>query len=126
MVKAHFVEQTVFLDSSENLCLTLYPTILWFNSLPSNKFLDWSKLKEFADNEINVTENLKIVLERVKNIVGNGVNAGYQHFLLFPQCLQKASFSGWLKFRIMWEIKYNSDHIQKSQDLPKFKTFQMK
>ena len=26
---------------------------------------------------------------RVENIVGKGENAGYQHFLLFPQCFQK-------------------------------------
>ena len=26
---------------------------------------------------------------RVENIVGTGENAGYQHFLLFPQCFQK-------------------------------------
>ena len=29
--------------------------------------------------------------------MGKGENAGYQHFLLFPQCFQKASFSGLLK-----------------------------
>ena len=29
---------------------------------------------------------------RVENIVGKGENDGYQHFLLFPQCFQKASF----------------------------------
>ena len=28
----------------------------------------------------------KFNLERVENIVGKGENAGYQHFLLFPQC----------------------------------------
>ena len=28
---------------------------LWFNPLPNDKFLDWSKLKAFADDEINVT-----------------------------------------------------------------------
>ena len=61
-----------------------------FNSLPNNKFLDWTKLKAFADDKINVTEKLKSVLERVENIVGKGENAGYQHFLLFPQCFQKA------------------------------------
>ena len=27
-------------------------------------------------------------------------NAGYQHFLLFPQCFQKASFSGSLKVQL--------------------------
>ena len=40
-------------------------------------------------------EKLKLVLERVENIVGQGENAGYQHFLLFPKCFQKISFS-WL------------------------------
>ena len=34
------------------------------------------------------------VLDRVENIVEKGENAGYQHFLLFPGCFQKASFSG--------------------------------
>ena len=62
-----------------------------FNSLPNNKILDWSKLKAFADDKINVTEKLKFVLERVEDIVGKGENAGYQHFLLFPQCFQKNS-----------------------------------
>ena len=27
----------------------------------------------------------------IENIVGKGENAGYQHFLLFPQCFQKFS-----------------------------------
>ena len=26
------------------------------------------------------------VFHMTENIVGNGENAGYQHFLLFPQC----------------------------------------
>ena len=30
--------------------------------------------------------------EREENIVGKGENAGYQHFLLFPQCFQKDFF----------------------------------
>ena len=64
----------------------------WFYSLPKNKFLDWSKLKELADDKINVTKELKLVLGRVGNIVGKGENAGYQHFLLFLQCFQKAYF----------------------------------
>ena len=34
------------------------------------------------------------VLDRVENIVGKGENAGYQHFLLFPQCFLKTSFVG--------------------------------
>ena len=55
-----------------------------FNSLPNNKILDWSKLKAFADDKINVTEKLKFLLERVENIVRIEENAGNQHFLLFP------------------------------------------
>ena len=29
--------------------------------------------------------------DRVENTVGKGENAGYQHFLLFPQCFPKLS-----------------------------------
>ena len=36
-------------------------------------------------------------LDKVENLVGNGENAGYQHFLLFPQCFQKLDLSGWSK-----------------------------
>ena len=43
-------------------------------------------------SQINVTQNLKFVFGRVENIVGKGENASYQHFLLFPQCFQEASF----------------------------------
>ena len=60
------------------------------NSLPNDTFLDWSKLKAFAVDKINVIEKL-FVLERVENIVKKGENAGYQHFLLFPQCFQKGT-----------------------------------
>ena len=65
----------------------------WFKSLPNDKFLDWSKFKAFVDDNINVTEKLKLVSGQVENIMGKGENAGYQHFLLFPQCFQKYSFS---------------------------------
>ena len=56
-----------------------------------------SKLKAFVDDKLDVTKKLKFVLGRVKNIVGKGENAGCQHLLLFPQCFQKAPFSGSLK-----------------------------
>ena len=54
-----------------------------------NKKFDRLKQKSFADDKINVTEKWKFVLGRVENTVGKGENAGYQHFLLFPQCFQK-------------------------------------
>ena len=54
--------------------------------LPNNKILDWTKLKAFADNKLNVAEMVTSVIDRIENTVGKGANAGYQHFLLFPQC----------------------------------------
>ena len=42
------------------------------NTLPNDKILDSSKLKAFADDKINVNENLKFGLRRVENIVGKG------------------------------------------------------
>ena len=71
------------------------------NSLPKNKFLDCSNLKELADDKINVTEKLKFLLESIENIAGKGENAGNQHFLLFPQCFQKPFFTGSLKVGIV-------------------------
>ena len=79
-----------------------FQIFLAVNSLPNDKILDFSKLKGFADNNINVKEKLKFVLERIENIKGKGENAGYQHFLLFPQCFQKASFWGSLNVEIVW------------------------
>ena len=73
-----------------------------FNSSPNSKFLDWSKLKELAGDKINVTEKLKFVLGRVENIVQKGENPGYQRFLLFLQCSQKASLPRSLKVGIVW------------------------
>ena len=64
--------------------------------LPNNKILDLSKLKANADDKIlvNVIEKLKPDFRRVENVVGIRENVGYQHFLLFLQCFQKASFYG--------------------------------
>ena len=52
------------------------------------------KLKAFADDKLNVAQKLKFALGRVENMMGKGENAGYQHFLRFRQCFQKAFFSG--------------------------------
>ena len=62
-----------------------------FKSLPNDKILNWSKLKAFAVDKLILAEKLKFVLGRVENNVGKGENAGYQHFLLFPQCFRKHS-----------------------------------
>ena len=66
-------------------------------SLPNNKILDWFEFRGFAVDKINVTEKMIFIQGRMVNIVGKGENAGYQHFLLFPQCFQKLSFTGAIK-----------------------------
>ena len=68
----------------------------------NNIFLDRTKFKAFGDDILNVDEIMNYNLDRVGNIVGKGENAGNQHFLLFPQCFQKASFSRALKVGIVW------------------------
>ena len=50
-----------------------------------------SKLKAFAEDSLNVVKLANFVCDGVENIVGKGENAGYQHFLLFPQWFQKFS-----------------------------------
>ena len=73
-----------------------------FNSLPNSKFLEWSKLKAFADDKLNITKMTISLCERVENTVGKEENADYQHFLLFPQCFPKPSSLGSLKVGIVW------------------------
>ena len=43
------------------------------------------------------------IFGRVENIAWKGENTGYQHFLPFPQCFQKASSIGSLKARTVWQ-----------------------
>ena len=65
-----------------------------FNSLANDKILALTKLKAFADDKFIVAKMMIPVFDMAENIVGKGENAGYQHFLLFQQCFQKASFLG--------------------------------
>ena len=73
-----------------------------FHPLPNNEILTWTKLKAFADNEFSFAKMVISILDRVENIVGKRENAGYQHFLLFPQSFEKVFLSGHLKIRIVW------------------------
>ena len=69
----------------------------WVNSLPHDKILDWSKFKAFANDKVIVTQNLKLSLGRVENIVGKLENAGYEHFCPFPTMFSKAFLSRGVK-----------------------------
>ena len=71
--------------------LTLYLTTKFWTDL------NWKHL-QMTNYAI---EKLKFILGWVENIVEKGENAGFQHFLLFPQCFQKASFLGLSKVRIV-------------------------
>ena len=71
------------------------------NPIPNDKFFDNSKLKAFADDKRKENQNEKFFLGWKKKHWGKGENAGYQYFLLFPQCFQKPSFSRSLKVGIM-------------------------
>ena len=69
-------------------------------TLPDDKILDVTKLKAFADDRINEAQVMISVFDRVENIVGKGENAGHQqHFIFFPQCVEKDPFVGVIKSR---------------------------
>ena len=79
---------------------TYSPVKLTWNRIKpfsNDRLLDITKLKISADNKINEAQIMISVFDRVENIVRKGGNAGYQHFLLFPQCVQKRFF--------LWAVK---------------------
>ena len=92
----------VNLSSANAFNLDWSKNLLCVNPSPEDNMLGLPKLKAFADDKINVTENIKVVFHRIGNIAGNEENAGYQHFLLFPQCFQKTFSSSASKVVIMW------------------------
>ena len=72
------------------------------NSFQTKTFLERFRLKDLADDKINVTKKLEFVFERTESILGKGENACYQHFLPFHKCFQKPPSLGSLKVGIMW------------------------
>ena len=78
------------------------------NPLPDDKISDWSKLKEFEDDNFKFEENGRKLSKQVENTVEKGEIAAYEQFLLFPQCFQKACFPGASEGVIVWEwVNYN-------------------
>ena len=95
-----FSKQIAPLKPHWNCCLQML--LVLTSLLPNDEILYLSKFKAFADDKIILSQKLKFVSRRVENIVRNGENAGYQHFLLFPQCFQKLFFPEMLKVGIVW------------------------
>ena len=63
------------------------------NSLPNDKILDWSKLKAFADDKINVIKKLKSDIRWVANSVGKGQNAQVSSIFFFSHNVFKRLLS---------------------------------
>ena len=64
------------------------------NSLPYNKILSMSKLQACTHSKINVAKMMISLSDTPENTVGKEENAGYQHFLLFPQSFPKQLLDG--------------------------------
>ena len=64
------------------------------NTLSNNKRLDSTKLKAFADDEINFAKMMIYVCE-YRTFWGKGINASYQHLSLLPTMISKGFFT-WL------------------------------
>ena len=62
--------------------------VKYFNPLPDNKILDWSNLKQSADDNLEFDVKSRKFSKLVENTVGIGEIARYEQFLLFPQCFQ--------------------------------------
>ena len=77
--------------------------VIWerVNPLPDDEILEWSKLRQSADNNFEFDVNSRKFSKLVKNTVKN--IARHEQFLLFPQCFQKACFPGASKGVIVWD-----------------------
>ena len=60
-----------------------------------------TKLKAFADDNIDIAKMTISLCSRLENTVGKEENAGYKHFLLFPTVFFKA-FLRFIKVWITW------------------------
>ena len=97
-------------------CLTLYQmTTFW-------AWLNWKHLQTTKSKVAKMRISL---FDWVENTVGKGENAGYQNFLLFPQCFPKPSSLESLKVGIKWyRVKPVIDSVPNNpkvyQPLPAF------
>ena len=78
--------------------------IVWerVNPFPNNKILDWSNLKQIANNILKCIKNENWVPHRIENIVRKGKIACYKQFLLFLQCFPQLYIFSVSKCGIVW------------------------
>ena len=78
--------------------------IVWeWEPITRRQILDWSKLKQSADDNFEFDENTRKLSKQVENTVGTGEIACCEQFLLYPQCFQTACFPGASKGVTVWE-----------------------
>ena len=71
-------------------CFTVVSLPRFISLFPKRQVLDCSKLKEFAEDNLEFNENGRQLFKWVENTVGKGKIAHYEQFLLFPHCFQKS------------------------------------
>ena len=74
---------------ADDNCVVAKKVHFLFKPFPKRQILDWSKLKEVADDNFKYDENGRNLYECVENTVGKEEIARYEQFLLFPQCFRK-------------------------------------
>ena len=89
---------TSIFSFSHNISLSgwLKVGIVWqrVNPLPDDTILDWSKLKQLADDNFRFDESSRKFSEQVEITVGKGEIARYEQFLLFAQCFKRSVSQG--------------------------------
>ena len=75
----------------------------WFKPFPKRQISNSSKLKEFADDNFKFHRIGRKFSDRVKNTMGKGEIARYEHFLFYPQCFQKTCTANTLRPGLVWE-----------------------
>ena len=70
--------------------IILFQFFFFFNSLPNDKILDWSKHKQFTDDNFifEETDHRKLS-KQIEKTVGKGEIARYEQFLRFPLRFEK-------------------------------------
>ena len=72
-------------------------------TITRRQILDWSTLKQSADDTSEFDVNSRKFSKLVEKTVGKREIVHYEQFLLFPQCFQKACFPGASEGVILWE-----------------------
>ena len=88
MKKVKVIQQAIIV---QDVSYNIYHMIQSFNFFTNDKIWTGRNWKHFADDNSNGAKMMISLFNRVENTAGKGENAGFQHFLLFPQCFPMPS-----------------------------------